>query len=313
MPKSIITGFQGCSFKGIDLSKNLTEWKDTRQQSLAPHRYIKKDGAEVEVLGRKPHQVKLMLAYAGPSWRTDWLPLAASLDQDPSGLLVHPVYGQMPAVCEGYVEATMNVEYAANLYVVPLTFIENQLGAAIQSQSGGPRALQQRAEAHGAALLKRAPQQGPVANNVGRYVTTALAYAQAAVDTTEQALSYGRLLEAQLAQVEANAADARSAIRADPTTGDDAERYDLVALIELLYDDCVQLDSAVRTTRAPGLIVYEVPSTTHIAVLAVRFYGPDGLSRIDEILANNPGVIPNPAAIEPGTLLMMAPPTVAVG
>jgi len=310
MPQSIITGFQGCSFKGIDLSKNLTEWKDTRQQSLAPHRYIKKDGAEVEVLGRKPHQVKAMLAYAGPSWRTDWLPLAASLDQDPSGLLVHPVYGQMPAVCEGFLEATMNVEFAANLYVVPLTFIENQLGVSTQSQNAGPRALQQRAEAHGAALLKRAPAQRPVANNIGRFVTTALGYADQAVASTEQAMSYGRLVEAQLAAVDATAVDAREAIRADPSTGDDADRYEMIALIELLYDDCVQLDAAVRTTRSPALILYEVPSMTHIAVLSVRFYGPDGLSRIDEILANNPGLIPNPAAIAPGTLLTMAPPTV---
>jgi len=310
MAKPVVNGFQGCSFKGIDLSKNLTEWRDTRQQSLAPHRYIKKDGAEVEVLGRKPHQVKAMLAYAGSSWRADWLPLAASLDQDPSGLLVHPVYGQMPAVCEGYQDAAMNVELAANLYIVPLTFIENQLGAAVQSQTSGPRAIQERTEAHGAALLQRAAKQGRVANNIGRYVTTALGYAQAAADQTEQALSYGRLLESQLAQVELGAASAREAIRADPTTGDDAARYEMFALIELLYDDCVQLDGAVRTTRAPALIVYEVPSMTQIAALAVRFYGPGGLSRIDEILANNSGFIPNPAAIAPGTLLTLAPPTV---
>jgi len=308
MAQSIVKGFQGCSFKGIDLSKNLTEWKDTRQQSLAPHRFIKMNGAEVELLGRKPHQVKATLAYAGPSWRTDWLPLAASLDQDPSGLLVHPVYGQMPAVCEGFLEATMNVEFAANLYIVPLTFIENQLGAAVQSKaSAGAAAIRQQAQAHGAALLQRAPAQGPVRANVLRFVTTALGYAQAAVNTTEEALSYGRLLESQLAQVELGAVSVRDAIRADSTTGSDATRFDLIALIEQLYDDCIQLEGAVLSAAAP--VVYVVPSTTHIAVLAVKFYGPDGLSRIDEILANNPGLIPNPAAIAAGTMLTMAPAT----
>jgi prophage DNA circulation protein len=311
MPTPVITDFQGCSFKGFDLSRNLVEWKDTRQPSIAVHRFIKKDGGEVEVLGRKPHQAKITLAYAGPTWRSDWLPLAAALDQDPTGLLVHPVYGQMPAVCEGFADATMNVEVAPNLYIVPLSFVEDQLDAAIQAgASAGPQALQQRAQAHGAALLQRAPAQGPVRDNTLRYVTTALGYADAAIAYTSEALSYGRLLQSQLEAVELAAVDARNAVRADPSTGSDADRYEFVALIEQLYDDCVQLDAAVRSTSAPALILYAVPSTTHIAVLAVRFYGADGLGRIDEIIANNPGLIPNPAAIPAGITLRMAPPTI---
>ena len=51
-------------------------------------------------------------------------------------------------------------------------------------------------------------------------------------------------------------------------------------------------------------------STTHVAVLATRLYGATGVARIDEILANNPGRIANPAAIEAGTALRVAPPTI---
>jgi hypothetical protein len=312
MPTPVITDFQGCSFKGFDLSRNLVEWKDTRQPSLAVHRFIKRDGGEIEVLGRKPHEAKVTVAYAGRTWRSDWLPLAAALDQDPTGLLVHPVYGQMPAVCEGFADATMNVEVAPNLYIVPLSFIESQLGATIPAgHSAGPHALQQRAQAHGAALLQRAPGQGPVRDSTLRYVTTALGYADSAIAYTTEALSYGRVLQSQLEAVELTAVDTRNAVRSDPSTGSDADRYEFVALIEQLHDDCVRLDAAVRTTSAPALILYAVPSTTHIATLAVRFYGTDGLARIDEIIANNPGIIPNPAAIPAGAMLRMAPPTVA--
>lgn len=311
MPTPIITDFQGCSFKGFDLSRNLVEWKDTRQQALAEHRYIRKDGSEVEALGRKSHRAKVTLAYVGSTWRSDWLPFAASLDADPSGPLVHPVYGQMPAVCEGFADATMNVETAPNLYIVPLVFIENQLGAQLHaSNAATPQALLQRAQAHGAALLQAAPAQGPVYDSALRYVTTATGYANAAISFTSSALSYARVLQSQLDAVERSAVDARAAVRADPTTGSDADRYDLIALIEQLFDDCVQLDGAVRTAAAPALILYKVPSTTHIAILAVRFYGPAGLARVDEILGNNPGLIPNPAAIASGALLRMAPPTV---
>lgn len=306
MAESAIADFQGCSFKGIDLSRFVTDWKDTRQFALAPHRYWKRDGAEIEVLGRKPHQAKVTLAFAGTSWRKDWLPVAASLDDDPSGPLVHPVYGQMPAVCEGFAEATMNVEAAANLYVVPLTFIEDQIDANLDAQRNNAKVAAERARKHGAALLQRAPQQGPVATSVLRYVTTALDYAAAVVAAVEEGLSYGRMLEAQLASVESTAVDARGAI----ASGNDPMSYDLLSLVEQLYDDCATLSVATAGTIGSALITYPVPSTVHIAVLATRLYGADGLSRIDEILANNPGVIPNPASIEAGTLLRVAPPTV---
>jgi prophage DNA circulation protein len=312
MPKSVVADFQGCSFKGIDLSRFITDWKDTRQFALSIHRYWKRDGGDVEVLGRKPHQAKVTLAYAGTTWRKDWLPFAASLDADPSGPLVHPVYGQMPAVCEGFADATMNIEFASNIYIVPLTFIEDQVDAALSSQSRDPSTLNQQAQQHGAALLQRAPQQGPIYNSILQYVTTALGYVEAAVATVEQALSYGRTLDAQLERVQTSALAARGAVRADPATGSDSERYAMLALVEQLFDDCVQLSLAVGAATAPVLITYVVPSTTHIATLATRFYGADGLSRIPEIMANNAGRIPNPAAIARGTELSMAPPTLAL-
>ena len=139
-----------------------------------------------------------------------------------------------------------------------------------------------------------------------RYVTTALGYVDAVVAAVEQGLSYGRMLDAQLERVEATAVDAQSSL----TTSGAAASYELLALVEQLYDDCAALAVGTASVLGPKLITHSVPSMTHIAVLATRLYGSDGLSRIDEILANNPGAIPNPAAIEAGTLLRVAPRTV---
>jgi len=306
MPQPVVSDWQGCSFKGIDLSRFVTDWKDTRQFALAPHRYWHRDGADIEVLGRKPHQAKVTLAFVGTTWRKDWLPIAASLDDDPSGPLVHPVYGQMAAVCEGFAEAAMNVEVAANLYVVPLSFVEDQVDTDLTTQASDPKVAAAAAQTHGAALLQRAPQQGPVADNVLRYVTTALDYVNAVLAAGSTALSYGRTLDARVDAVETTAVAAHGAIAA----GGGVRRYDLYALVEQLFDDCARLTVATSSSAAPALVPYRVPSKTHIAVLAVRLYGGAGVSRIGEILANNAGSIPNPAAIEAGTLLRVAPPTV---
>lgn len=309
MSQAVVADFQGCAFKSVDLSKHLVEWHDTRQPSIAVHRYIKRDGAEVEKLGRKPHEVKATLAYAGKAWRSDWLPLQATIDADPGGLLVHPVYGKMQVVCQGYDGATMHVENAANLYIVPLAFIEDSIDTRIQAPNAqGPTAKQNLVQSFAAALLDRTPATPSTQASVLRYVTTATTYAAAAT-TAALVVAVDPSLGNKLDLVRAAAADARAALRADPLLGNDATGYEALALVEQVYDACVQLDDAVRAVK-PTISIYTVPSTMHISVLAVRFYGPDGLARIAEILANNAGRIPNPAAIRAGTELLMASPTV---
>jgi prophage DNA circulation protein len=63
----VIKNWQGASFKGIDFSKYVTEWSDTRQLGLATHQYLKRRGAENEDMGRDPHVVHVVLSYTGPT------------------------------------------------------------------------------------------------------------------------------------------------------------------------------------------------------------------------------------------------------
>lgn len=304
MTKPVVSDFQGCSFKGLDLARFIIEWKDTREPSLAVHRYSKRDGAEVETLGRKPHEAKVTLAFAGPSWRKDWLPIAASIDDDPKGPLVHPVYGRMQAACQGFNSATMNVEQAANLYVVPLGFIEDNVDTRLVAEGQGPAAALARVQATGAALLKKSTRTGKPHPNVLRFITTATVFATATYQAFQRSI-VDRGLPGQLGEVRDLAAQARAAFRA---AGGDASSYEAIALTEELYDACTRLEESVRAS-GPRFVVYTVPALTSMAALAARFYGADGLSQMNEILANNPGRVPNPAAIRAGTQLLMAAPT----
>jgi prophage DNA circulation protein len=140
----VIKNWQGASFKGIDFSKYVTEWSDTRQLGLATHQYLKRRGAENEDMGRDPHVVHVVLSYTGPTWFDDFMALIAALEQGAKGPLVHPLFGQMRAACRGFQDARMNVEQAADLYVVPLVFIEDSVDTTLElPTSQGPSAQQQ--------------------------------------------------------------------------------------------------------------------------------------------------------------------------
>ena len=191
MTKPSVSDFQGCSWKGIDLSRFVTDWKDSRQSGLAVHRYFGRDGGEIERIARKAHEAKVTLAFAGPSWRKDWLPIAASIDEDPAGLLVHPAYGQMQAVCQGFDAASMNIETASNLYIVPLSFVEDSIDTRLAATDRSAAAARATIEATGNAILQRTSRQSPAFASITRLLAiTRLA----ATASTQEYLSAGRYL-----------------------------------------------------------------------------------------------------------------------
>jgi len=112
-----------------------------------------------------------------------------------------------------------------------------------------------------------------------------------------------------LANVVIAAKTARDAIRADPAATNDAVTYPAILNIELVLDACNQLADSIKSVK-PVLSPWQVPATTTLLSIAQTFYGRDAATRMDEIRINNIGKIPNPAAVQSGTLLLMAPPTV---
>lgn len=106
MKKPVVDGWQGAAFKGVDFSRWITSWRDTRATSYAMHVYLKRAGGEAEDMGRAPHEVQVQLSYLGKGWRDEYLKLQAAIDEGPVGDLLHPIYGSMRAVCAGIARAT---------------------------------------------------------------------------------------------------------------------------------------------------------------------------------------------------------------
>src|SRR5258708_5069898 len=124
MADPIVKGFKGAKFgpsgNQVDFSAYVVEWHDSRQNKIARHSYIKRDGGETEPMGRRQHEARIRLAFIGPKWMDTFLALQAVIDENPNGVLTHPVYGDMNAACEGHSDAHLNPENAPNLYELEL-------------------------------------------------------------------------------------------------------------------------------------------------------------------------------------------------
>lgn len=332
--QSVLTGAEAASFKGISINAQLVEWTDTRQYRHAVHEFLKVDGAKVEPMGRRPFSCRMNLFFVGPNWRADLTKFLSSVDRDPTGVLVHPAFGSIDAFCQGTEGGSMNVENARDMYVLPVSFIENNVNQRLTETlgQGVPAAQQNTSSMSQSLMLAMDRLQGAVAkasistfvDSVTEYVLlTALStFVSVSQDVTGTVFGTDApSMDQQLAIVRDNANSAKAAIIADPTSGVSAaalaagtasataRTYEMIALVEQTFAACLELDAAIRKNK-PVLQKYTVPGMMHIGTLAGIFYGSDGPSRIPEILVNNRGKIPTPAAIRKGTVLLMAPPTV---
>jgi prophage DNA circulation protein len=240
--------------------------------------------------------------FTGPNWIRTLKQLVSAIDADPSGLLVHPIYGQMQVVCQGFDRASVNIPEATDTISVPLVFVEDTpaLDSTVAAQGVG--ALQQNVTSAVADLqTATAPYNAPsTATAVETLSDAATTYAAAAAASAEGPIDAS--LDSQLATVALTTQAAISAIASDPLGVRTAAIYDALAAAEVVYAACQDLADAVVASRPPA-IEFIVPGPTSIAVLAAERYGSDAINRIDEILSLN--VIPTPTSIPAGTKLIL--------
>lgn len=312
MGRSVISGAEDCFFKNLHLSAILVEWSDTRKPRLAVHEFLKRDGAQIEYMGRAPHVVKMNLVFMGAQWRDKFLLLASEVDKDPFGTLSHPALGSMEVCCQGFENATMNAEAGADMYIVPTSFIENNVDIKLQSKVisfDNSQAF----ENHSSTLLNLIAKLSAGYVAISNFVLKAI-NAIATLKDLNDAGRIGFFVPQELLAVKQYADVARAAVEEDVRDEfnkrmEDAKKFDLYALIALLEDDINQ-EMAKLSAKRKNYIKYTVPTQVSVGALSASFYGADAKNRIEEILANNPGKIPNPAAISPGTVLNMAIATV---
>lgn len=302
---NVLSGSKIASFKGIILHRYLTSFSDTRKPRLATHEFPKRDGAKNENMGRAPHRTQWQLTFTGPSWIKDFRALCQSIDEDPSGPLVHPVFGQYPATCEGFDHSQVDIAQALDTVSLSLSFVENQLDGELDGTAGqGVAAKQQNVTSVLGELADAIVGYGSAAaaGALAAVQLAATAYEEAAGDSSMNATTDSSV-EPKLDAVAQTVILATAAVLADPAATSNATAYPVLALLEEVYAACLELDEAVLAARPPT-VEFVVAGTMHVAALAAARYGAENAAgRINEILALND--IPDPGAIPAGTVLVL--------
>ena len=318
-------------FKDLALEGALVSWNDVLNIRFARHAYLKRDGAEQEPMGAEPIRFTMRLALMGASWAANYRALVASIRQEPRGLLVHPLLGNLRVACTGISDASAEPGRAKRLLEVTLGFEEDALDTAIVSET-------YKEPASAAARVAKAEKKfqaevAPTSSGLGKVLaalTTANIVARAAVLATAsaiarvsaalitstsayriaaQAVASGALdpsLAAKLSACGLATDAAVEALLAYPLPAGATAQPAVSAAVEL-YAACVGLDRAVAATRPP-IIEYRLTGTTNLFVLAARLYpGQDATLRAQDLLALNR--ITTPLSIPAGTVLRLPRPT----
>lgn len=310
MADPIVTGFKGAKFKNVDFARYLTSWNDTRVPSIAQHKYIKRDGGEMESMGRRPFETRMHLVFIGSKWMDTFLNLQAAIDDDPIGKLTHPIYGDMNVACLGYQGAHLDIENAPNLYELELSFIESAVDSKVKSESAdsqSPSEHQQNISTFNTGLITTVANLSEAAIvATAQLVSASTSFATSAI-AAAATLIPDPTLELLLAATD-TATDAAIAAMAASTTGSTSDVTNSITQAEQVLDACNQLADAIRAQR-PVMFLYTVSVRTNLTNLALAFYGKDGSAREAEILTNNPQ-LQDPGYIPQGTQLWMAVATV---
>lgn len=293
-------------FRDLDLDGALVSWNDAFAVRLARHSYLKRSGAEQEPMGAEAGRFTMRLSFVGPAFATQYRALVASIRQDPLGLLVHPLLGQLRVACTGISDAACEPGRARNAIDVTVGFEEDALDAAfVTDASDSPLAAAGRIasatarfKAASARFPRAATQAASLVSSTSTFSTAAQAAAAGAVDVS---------LLMKLAAVGIATDAAVEALLGDPLARR-AAAFAAVSRAVEIYGACVQLDRVVAASRPP-IIEHRVDGPVNLFVLAARLYGAaQARARAQEILAINR--IPDPAFIPPGFRLRIARPTV---
>lgn len=289
-------------FKDLELHGCLVGWSDSLPQRLARHVYVKRDGAELEPTGADPGTFKFRLAFMGEHWATNYRALVQSIRDNPRGLLIHPILGEIQVGCMGIDSADSEPGQALNLLNVSITFVEDQVdGTFALAEFEGPAAKQAKVDTWTGTLGALASKFLFAASEFEKLIYSANVYAEAAYnaiannepnpalatmlgDVGTKAQALGRLLKQEQESRSGASRDYQPAVEA----------------VERTHSACVELDEAIQYNH-PTLEDFVVPATMPLATLAALRYGKNAKTGMDEMLTLNR--IADPHAIPAGTVL----------
>lgn len=294
-------------FLGMKLMQALKSWTDKIAFRNAVHEYIKRDGASIERMGRKPAEFRFNLFFSGDNWRIEYGNFLARLSENNKGPLVHPLLGPMQAAGD-VVEGSVTVATGRDLVELSLAVTEDRVDVLLV-QEQEPRPLEQSAAAQEAASSAREqavqnfPQTAPLVQTYAESVVNYTTAAEASLTDYAQVLALGSLL----AQVGRTADLAAYGLLIDPAVLVEADAYDALSTIELGYASCLAMNEAILAQVAPPVARTVVASQSLISLCQGWYGGSDAVRYAD--LIQQYQVVPDPNWVVQGTSLIIPPPT----
>lgn len=331
MPTSVISNGQDFRFKGIDLHGDLESWDDDLPVRLATYEYLKRDGAEVEPMGAGQKKWTFKCVFLGSDCGARYRKLAASIQQDPRGELIHPRLGRFDAACTS-LRAQENPGQAIDMITFAIEIAENQVDQSIQANE--QFGAQRRASYLQDALTKVAAATSSVtgnhiANEIFAAVTAAVALlGQIVLRFIELALQIAQATPDQIAQdptlVNTEGLDKlllqlrtqrdTTVVEIGRTTiitlESDVSLTDAKTACYLTYASALELYNAALAQR-PSIVEWPVPAAMPLTTIAVRIYGKRAKTMMGTIYALNR--IQTPFWVPAGTKIRVLAPSAEDG
>src|SRR5262249_11440200 len=110
----------------------LVSFTGSSQRRSVDHEFLKRDGSQVEDLGRRSRRIEVKLRFIGKDCAQRFSDFEAKVHRNPTGLLVHPTTGRWIAFCEGP-QHSVDFSRAINEIEVAVSWKESDLDATIEA------------------------------------------------------------------------------------------------------------------------------------------------------------------------------------
>lgn len=288
MPANVIPNGEAFAFGALALHGSLQQATDTDEQRVAEHEILKRNGAILEGMGWKARRFEAKCVFVGAGFRAEVERLRSAIRKKSEDDLTHPLYGRIKARCTRIVGA-LSIPAAANAAEVTLSFIEAGIDPnenAIQSQSVG-KATQALALT-AADVLAYATVYASAAASIESLSALAAEYA-AAVAFAAQSGTPDPTQTSALGGIEAAALTSIEAVQADDAATHDADRFDAVTAIELVYSAAIEATAALDALRPP-LVRHVIGAPMSYLAFMATLYGSQALDREAEFALYNPSI-----------------------
>lgn len=278
--------------KRLDLHGALVGWSDRLAMGLAEHQILKRDGAIHQNMGAKPRTFSFVCVLLGKDLTTRYKALLDTLEEDPTGTLIHPRFGSLPAVCRD-ISAGERPADELNTIRFTLEFVQTGLRSV---EKPNAEALAAAAMETMAGLMSD-PSPRALSNPIANLQASTLAYQQKV-----NQFAQGQVPISELGQVLQTIHARMSELRAVANFP-----YRIKAQAALVFSNILASYNAAVSSRPP-VVSFLLPGGMSIHRLCASLYGgKHAKAMVQELM--NLNRIPNPYHIPAGTTLLLSDPT----